>query len=67
MKKIEMVDLKGQYKYIKDQVNQSVRKLLIYSVYKWPQVKSFQEHLVRHLSVKHVFLVLMERMHFRLP
>ena len=55
MKKIEMVDLKGQYKYIKDQVNQSVLETIQSTQFiNGPQVKSFQEHLEKYLSVKHV-------------
>ena len=55
MKKIEMVDLKGQYKYIKDQVNQSVLETIQSTQFiNGPQVKSFQEHLEKYLNVKHV-------------
>ena len=55
MKKIEMVDLKGQYNYIKDQVNQSVLETIQSTQFiNGPQVKSFQEHLEKYLSVKHV-------------
>ena len=50
-----MVDLKGQYKHIKDQVNQSVLETIQSSQFiNGPQVKSFQEHLEKYLSVKHV-------------
>ena len=55
MKKIEMVDLKGQYKYIKDQVNQSVLETIQSTQFiNGPKVKCFQEHLEKYLSVKHV-------------
>lgn len=55
MKKIEMVDLKGQYKHIKEQVNQSVLETIQSTQFiNGPQVKSFQEHLEKYLSVKHV-------------
>ena len=55
MKKIEMVDLKGQYNYIKDQVNQSVLETIESTQFiNGPRVKSFQEHLEKYLSVKHV-------------
>ena len=55
MKKIKMVDLKGQYNYIKDQVNQSVLETIESTQFiNGPRVKSFQEHLEKYLSVKHV-------------
>ena len=55
MKKIEMVDLKGQYKHIKDQVNQSVLNTIESTKFiNGPQVKSFQAHLEQYLGVKHV-------------
>ena len=55
MKKIEMVDLKGQYNFIKDQVNQSVLETIESTQFiNGPRVKSFQEHLEKYLSVKNV-------------
>ena len=55
MKKIEMVDLKGQYELIKDQVNQSVLETIESTMFiNGPRVKSFQDHLEKYLDVKHV-------------
>ena len=55
MKKIEMVDLKGQYERIQAQVNASVLSTIESTRFiNGPQVKSFQEHLENYLSVKHV-------------
>ena len=55
MKKIEMVDLKGQYERIQDQVNQSVLDTIASAQFiNGPQVKSFQDHLEKYLGVKHV-------------
>ena len=45
MKKIEMVDLKGQYDAIQAQVNASVIKVESTKFINGPQVKEFQEHL----------------------
>jgi UDP-2-acetamido-2-deoxy-ribo-hexuluronate aminotransferase len=55
MKKIEMVDLKGQYNHIKEQVNQSVLETIESTMFiNGPKVKSFQDHLEKYLDVKHV-------------
>ena len=55
MKKIQMVDLKGQYEQIKDQVNLSVLKTIESAMFiNGPSVKSFQDHLEKYLQVKHV-------------
>jgi dTDP-4-amino-4,6-dideoxygalactose transaminase len=55
MKKIEMVDLKGQYNHIKEKVNQSVLKTIESTMFiNGPKVKSFQDHLEKYLDVKHV-------------
>lgn len=55
MKKIEMVDLKGQYEFIKRKVNQSVMETIESTMFiNGPQVKSFQGHLEKYLDVKHV-------------
>ena len=55
MKKIEMVDLKGQYELIKDRVNQSVLETIESTMFiNGPKVKSFQDHLEKYLDVKHV-------------
>ena len=50
-----MVDLKGQYDRIQDQVNASVLGAIESTKFiNGPQVKSFQEHLEGYLGVKHV-------------
>ncbi|MEO1517148.1 MAG: DegT/DnrJ/EryC1/StrS family aminotransferase [Bacteroidota bacterium] len=53
--KIQMVDLKGQYRKIKEEVNQSIQEVLDTA---WfiggPKVKAFQEHLASYLDVGHV-------------
>ncbi len=55
MKKIEMVDLKGQYEQIKEQVNRSVLETIESTLFiNGPKVKSFQDHLEKYLGVKHV-------------
>ena len=55
MKKIQMVDLKGQYAKIKDTVNVSVEDVLNSSAYiNGPYVHEFQLALENYLDVKHV-------------
>lgn len=55
MKKLQMVDLKGQYEGIKEQVNQSITEVLDNNTYvNGPQVHSFQKELEDYLGVKHV-------------
>lgn len=55
MKKIQMVDLKGQYEYIKDTVNASIQEVLETNAYiNGPQVHTFQKGLETYLDVKHV-------------
>ena len=55
MKKIEMVDLKGQYEGIQAQVNASVISTIESTKFiNGPQVKEFQEHLENYIGVKHV-------------
>lgn len=50
-----MVDLKGQYEKIKNQVNESVLEVLDSTAYiNGPQVKSFEKELSDYLGVKHV-------------
>lgn len=50
-----MVDLKGQYERIKDQVNNSIQEVLETNAYiNGPQVHSFQANLEKYLHVKHV-------------
>ena len=55
MKKIQMVDLKGQYEHIKDQVNQSVLDVISSTAFiNGPEVHQFQKELEDYLEVKHV-------------
>ena len=55
MKKIQMVDLKGQYEFIKEEVQTSFNKVLsTTSFINGPAVKEFQEDLEQYLGVKHV-------------
>lgn len=55
MKKIQMVDLKGQYEHIKETVNHSIQEVLDTNTYiNGPQVHQFQKSLEEYLDVKHV-------------
>jgi len=55
MKKIQMVDLNGQYEAIKDQVNNSISNVLETSAFiNGSDVKEFQKELEAYLGVKHV-------------
>ena len=55
MKKIQMVDLKGQYEDIKDTVNSSVLEVIESTAYiNGPRVHQFQKELEDYLGVKHV-------------
>ncbi|NBW28077.1 MAG: DegT/DnrJ/EryC1/StrS family aminotransferase [Flavobacteriaceae bacterium] len=55
MKKIQMVDLKGQYEAIKETVNNSIQEVLDTNTYiNGPQVQQFQKNLESYLDVKHV-------------
>ncbi len=55
MKKIQMVDLKGQYDDIKDLVNTSIQEVLETTTYiNGPKVHQFQKNLEHYLGVKHV-------------
>jgi dTDP-4-amino-4,6-dideoxygalactose transaminase len=55
MKKIQMVDLKGQYEAIKETVNNSIQEVLDTNTYiNGPQVQQFQKNLEEYLNVKHV-------------
>tara|TARA_R110000782_G_scaffold32706_3_gene79581 strand:- start:148 stop:1302 length:1155 start_codon:yes stop_codon:yes gene_type:complete len=55
MKKIQMVDLSGQYQEIKDQVNTSITQILETSAFiNGPEVHAFQKELETYLGVKHV-------------
>ncbi|WP_452596868.1 DegT/DnrJ/EryC1/StrS family aminotransferase [Pontimicrobium sp. MEBiC01747] len=55
MKKIQMVDLKGQYIGIKDVVNESIQEVLETTAFvNGPKVHQFQKNLEDYLGVKHV-------------
>ncbi|MEM6516382.1 MAG: DegT/DnrJ/EryC1/StrS family aminotransferase [Bacteroidota bacterium] len=55
MRKIQMVDLKGQYAKIKDEVDTSVLEVLESTAFiNGPKVHQFQENLETYLGVKHV-------------
>ncbi|KEZ92683.1 DegT/DnrJ/EryC1/StrS family aminotransferase [Nonlabens ulvanivorans] len=55
MRKIQMVDLKGQYEKIKDQVNNGVMSVIESTAFiNGPEVHSFQKELEDYLDVKHV-------------
>jgi len=55
MKKIQMVDLKGQYEKIKDQIHSSFEEILdTTSFINGPAVHQFQKSLEEYLDVKHV-------------
>lgn len=55
MKKIQMVDLKGQYENIKEAVNTSIQEVLDTNTYiNGPEVHKFQKSLEDYLGVKHV-------------
>jgi dTDP-4-amino-4,6-dideoxygalactose transaminase len=55
MKKIQMVDLQGQYQQIKETVNTSIQEVLNTSAYiNGPLVHEFQADLEKYLGAKHV-------------
>lgn len=55
MRKLQMVDLKGQYEKIKDQVDKAVIDVIDSTAFiNGPEVKQFQEDLEKYLDVKHV-------------
>tara|TARA_R110000868_G_scaffold220257_3_gene471429 strand:- start:33361 stop:34515 length:1155 start_codon:yes stop_codon:yes gene_type:complete len=55
MKKIQMVDLKGQLDKIKDEVNTSIQEVLETTAFiNGPKVHQFQKNLENYLGVKHV-------------
>jgi len=55
MKKIQMVDLKGQYEEIKETVNSSVLEVIDSTAFiNGPKVHEFQKNLEDYLGVKHV-------------
>jgi dTDP-4-amino-4,6-dideoxygalactose transaminase len=55
MKKIQMVDLKGQYKNIKERVDSSIMNVIETTAFvNGPEVHGFQKELEEYLGVKHV-------------
>jgi dTDP-4-amino-4,6-dideoxygalactose transaminase len=55
MRKLQMVDLKGQYEKIKDQVDKAVIDVIDSTAFiNGPEVKQFQEDFEKYLDVKHV-------------
>ncbi|MDD3911354.1 MAG: aminotransferase class I/II-fold pyridoxal phosphate-dependent enzyme, partial [Bacteroidales bacterium] len=53
--KITMVDLFGQYKKIKKDIDAGIQKVIDASAFiHGPQVESFENHLAQYLGVKHV-------------
>jgi UDP-2-acetamido-2-deoxy-ribo-hexuluronate aminotransferase len=55
MKKIQMVDLQGQYAKIKDVVDPSIEEVLDSAAFiNGPKVHQFQKNLEQYLGVKHV-------------
>jgi len=55
MRKIQMVDLKGQYEGIKNQVNASFQEVIENAAFiNGPEVQQFQKDLEEYLQVKHV-------------
>ncbi|HET7361384.1 MAG TPA: DegT/DnrJ/EryC1/StrS family aminotransferase [Salinimicrobium sp.] len=55
MKKIQMVDLKGQYEKIKNEVNTSVLNVMESTAFiNGPEVQKFQKELEEYLGVKNV-------------
>lgn len=55
MKHIQMVDLKGQYEKIKDEVNQGIQDCIDATAFiNGPAVKEFQKDFENYLQVKHV-------------
>lgn len=55
MKKIQMVDLKGQYNAIKSVVNSSIEHIIENTAFiNGPKVHEFQKNLENYLNVKHV-------------
>lgn len=55
MKKIQMVDLQGQYEFIKEKINHSLQEIMQTSAFiNGPEVQQFQKELEEYLDVKHV-------------
>lgn len=55
MRKIQMVDLRGQYEHIKEEVNNGIQEVLENTSFiNGPAVHQFQKDLENYLGVKHV-------------
>ncbi|PQB05074.1 DegT/DnrJ/EryC1/StrS family aminotransferase [Aureitalea marina] len=55
MRKIQMVDLQGQYQGIKERVDRSIRDVVASAAFiNGPEVHAFQAELEKYLGVKHV-------------
>jgi len=55
MKKIQMVDLQGQYKKIQPEIDQAMNEVVASAAFiNGPEVKKFQSDLEEYLDVKHV-------------
>lgn len=55
MKKIEMVDLKGQYQKVKSEIDTSIQEVIDTTTFiNGPKVTEFKKSLAEYLSVKHV-------------
>jgi UDP-2-acetamido-2-deoxy-ribo-hexuluronate aminotransferase len=55
MKEIRMVDLKGQYEKIREEVNQGIQEVIDTTTFiNGPAVQKFQKNLETYLGVKHV-------------
>jgi len=55
MEKIQMVDLAGQYKHIKNEVDTAIQSVIDSTAFiGGPEVKDFQVDLEKYLNVKHV-------------
>ncbi|HZW76957.1 MAG TPA: DegT/DnrJ/EryC1/StrS family aminotransferase [Flavobacteriaceae bacterium] len=55
MRKIQMVDLKGQYDRIKDEVDRGIQEVIDTTTFiNGPAVHNFQKNLEEYLGVKHV-------------
>ena len=55
MRKIQMVDLQGQFEEIKDQVNDGLQKVIESAAFiNGPEVHAFQKELEEYLGIKHV-------------
>ena len=55
MNNISMVDLQGQYRQIKSEVDQAIQDVIDKASFiKGPDVKAFETELAQYLGVKHV-------------